>query len=82
MSKMDQVPVPNLPNRVPFRYRVLTFSVPYRYRYRTVPYRVYSVPVAVPTFEDFRYRYFRFRYRFDTELIPNLNYGTKASDAN
>ncbi|MFS7999181.1 hypothetical protein Hanom_Chr12g01163011 [Helianthus anomalus] len=34
--------------------------VPNRYRYRTVPNRVYSVPV--PIFEDFRYR-----YRFGTE---------------
>ncbi|MFS8009200.1 hypothetical protein Hanom_Chr14g01281891 [Helianthus anomalus] len=41
-----------------------TVLVPNRYRYRTVPYRVYSVPV--PIFEDFRYRYFRFRYRFGT----------------
>ncbi|KAJ0679662.1 hypothetical protein HanOQP8_Chr12g0462171 [Helianthus annuus] len=28
-------------------------------RNRTIPYRVYSVPV--PTFGDFRYRYFRLR---------------------
>ncbi|MFS8026592.1 hypothetical protein Hanom_Chr16g01488581 [Helianthus anomalus] len=26
-----------------------------------VPNRVYSVPVPVPTFEDFRYRFFRYR---------------------
>ncbi|MFS7922388.1 hypothetical protein Hanom_Chr03g00248531 [Helianthus anomalus] len=41
--------------------------VPNRYRYRTVPNRVYSVLVPVPTFEDFRYRFFRYRYRFGTE---------------
>ncbi|KAM0066246.1 putative non-specific serine/threonine protein kinase [Helianthus debilis subsp. tardiflorus] len=41
--------------------------VPNRYRYRTVPNRVYSVPVPVPTFEDFRYRFFRYRYPFGTE---------------
>ncbi|MFS7927266.1 hypothetical protein Hanom_Chr04g00306991 [Helianthus anomalus] len=65
----EPVPVPNLPNRVLFRYRLLAFSVPVRYRYlpvftlkyryRTVPNRVYSVPV--PTFGDFRYRFFRYR---------------------
>ncbi|MFS7913955.1 hypothetical protein Hanom_Chr02g00147771 [Helianthus anomalus] len=31
-------------------------------------YRVYSVPILVPTFEDFRYRYFP--YRFGTEWVP------------
>ncbi|MFS7921404.1 hypothetical protein Hanom_Chr03g00236391 [Helianthus anomalus] len=33
-----------------------------------VPYRD-----SVPTFGDFRYRYFRFRYRLGTELIPTTS---------
>ncbi|MFS7997709.1 hypothetical protein Hanom_Chr12g01145071 [Helianthus anomalus] len=46
----------------PIRYQYLpVFTLKYRYRTSTEPYRVYSVPV--PTFEDFRYRYFRFQYR-------------------
>ncbi|KAM0025719.1 hypothetical protein Hdeb2414_s0021g00577851 [Helianthus debilis subsp. tardiflorus] len=40
---------------------VPVFTLKYRYRYQIVPCRVYSVPV--PTFADFRYRYFQFRYR-------------------
>ncbi|MFS7912489.1 hypothetical protein Hanom_Chr02g00130551 [Helianthus anomalus] len=39
MSKMDPVPVPN---RVPFRYRLLTFLVPVRYRF--LPSNTGTVP--------------------------------------
>ncbi|MFS7933756.1 hypothetical protein Hanom_Chr04g00383561 [Helianthus anomalus] len=76
MNKMDPVPVPNLPNRVPFRYRLLTFSVPVRYGtgiYRFLPSNTGTEP--------YRTGYIRYRYPllrifgtstfgFGTVLIP------------
>ncbi|KAJ0958887.1 hypothetical protein HanPSC8_Chr01g0043841 [Helianthus annuus] len=88
MSKWYPVPVSNLPNQyriyqtgyifgtdsLPTFDIIGTGSVPVLtgfYPQIPVSYRVYSV--LVPTFADFRYRYFRFRYRFSTELIPTDN---------